>query len=42
MKREITAQVFGVSMIPFIIRDDGTYNVGKPVEGLKSFLESGK
>ncbi|TDB42689.1 DsbC family protein [Photorhabdus luminescens] len=38
-RRQVTAQVLGVSMIPFIIRDDGTYSIGVPKQGLKSFLE---
>ncbi|WP_338885742.1 DsbC family protein [Xenorhabdus sp. TH1] len=41
VRREITAQVFGVSMIPFVIRNDGKYSVGKPTEGLKTFIENG-
>lgn len=39
-RRNITAQVLGVSMVPFVIRDDGVYSIGTPKDGLKSFLES--
>lgn len=37
-RRNITAQVLGVSMVPFIIRDDGHYSIGKPSQGLKAYL----
>ena len=38
VRRTITAQVLGVSMVPFVIRDDGVYTIGKPNQGLKKFL----
>lgn len=41
LRREITAQVFGVSMIPFIIRNDGRYSVGQPTEGFVNFIKNG-
>ncbi|MCU8657349.1 DsbC family protein, partial [Klebsiella pneumoniae] len=40
IRRNITAQVLGVSMVPFIIRDDGNYSIGKPAQGLKAYLEA--
>lgn len=40
IRRNITAQVLGVSMVPFIIRDDGHFSIGKPVQGLKNYLEA--
>ncbi|PHM72190.1 DsbC family protein [Xenorhabdus sp. KJ12.1] len=40
IRRNITAQVLGVSMVPFIIRHDGNYSIGKPAQGLKAYLES--
>lgn len=40
IRRNITAQVLGVSMVPFIIRDDGHYSIGKPSQGLKAYLET--
>lgn len=39
IRRNITAQVLGVSMLPFIIRDDGHFSIGKPAQGLKAYLE---
>ncbi|EOC0012248.1 DsbC family protein [Cronobacter turicensis] len=40
IRRNITAQVLGVSMVPFIIRGDGHYSIGKPAQGLRNYLES--
>ncbi|WP_272654132.1 DsbC family protein [Providencia sp. PROV091] len=40
IRRNITAQVLGVSLIPFIIRDDGNFSIGKPAQGLKDYLEA--
>ncbi|PLO06820.1 disulfide isomerase, partial [Klebsiella pneumoniae] len=39
-RREVTAQILGVSMIPFIVRDDGSYVLGSPKQGLKNFIEN--
>lgn len=39
VRRNITAQVLGVSMVPFIIRNDGHFSVGKPPQGLKAYLQ---
>lgn len=40
IRRNITAQVLGVSLVPFIIRNDGHYSIGQPSQGLKAYLEA--
>lgn len=36
----IRRSYLGVSMIPFIVRDDGSYVLGSPKQGLKNFIEN--
>ncbi|EKT4478454.1 DsbC family protein [Pseudomonas putida] len=40
MKRSVAAQIFGVTAVPFVIRDDGHYVRGVPSTSLKEFLNN--
>lgn len=40
MKRSVAAQIFGVTAVPFIIRDDGHYIRGLPGTTLNEFLDN--
>lgn len=40
MKRSVAAQIFGVTAVPFIIRDDGRYVRGLPKSSLSDFLNN--
>lgn len=42
VKRRTTAQFLGARNVPFLIRDDGLTNEGKPHEGLRGWIESNR
>lgn len=41
-KRRLTAQFLGARNVPFLIRDDGLTHEGKPVEGLRAWIEANR
>lgn len=41
-KRRLTAQFIGARNVPFLIRDDGLTREGKPVEGLRAWIETNR
>lgn len=40
MKRNVSAQLFGVNAVPFVIADDGRYMRGLPKQSLEDFLNN--
>lgn len=41
-KRRLTAQFIGAKNVPFLIRDDGLTQEGKPAEGLRAWIENNR